>query len=212
MRDELGSDGLTDETGEIGGDDFHTALEVALDLGSELEHAESLLAEVLETLDVEVTDLLTHRVMGGLNNAFGQLTIPNNLLNLLGSDGRGGSVSNKVDESHEELVVADNPAELWEVPGVPLLDPHGEGVDILIEQFEESNGLDDGLVLPVDIECDLVAGEGVSETESGLLELHILKLLVLEEAEEVLSKSTDKLGDDSGSGGLDLQRFVNEAG
>ena len=72
--------------------------------------------------------------------------------------------------------------------------------------------MDDGFVLPVDVECDLVAGEGVGETESGLLELHILKLLVLEEAEEVLSKATDEFGDDSRGSGLDLQSLVDEAG
>ena len=98
------------------------------------------------------------------------------------------------------------------MPGVPLLDPHGEGVDVLIEQFQQSDGLDDGLVLPVDVELDLVAGEGVGETEPGLLELHVLKLLVLEEAEEVLSEATDELRDDSGGGGLDLERLVDEAG
>ena len=212
VGDELGSDGFTDETGEVGGYDFHAALEVALDLGSELEHAQSLLAEVLQALDVEVADLLAHRVVGGFDHAFGHLTVPDDLLNLLGSDGSGGSVSNKVDESHEELVVADNPVELGEMPGVPLLDPHGEGVDVLIEQFQQSDGLDDGLVLPVDVELDLVAGEGVGETEPGLLELHVLKLLVLEEAEEVLSEATDELRDDSGGGGLDLERLVDEAG
>lgn len=37
------------------------------------------------------------------------------------------------------------------MPWVPFLDSHAEGIDIFIKEFEEANGLDDGLVLPVDI-------------------------------------------------------------
>lgn len=124
VGDEFGGDGFTDETGEVGGYDFHTALEVALDLSSELEHAQCLLAKVLQALDVEVADLLTHRVVGGFDHTFCNLAVANDLFNLLSSNGSGGSVSDEADKTHEELIVTDNSAELGEMPRVPFLDSH----------------------------------------------------------------------------------------
>ena len=55
------------------------------------------------------------------------------------------------------------------MPRVPLFDSHGEGVDIFVEKFEQTDGLNDGLILSVDVERDLVSREGVSQTQSGLL-------------------------------------------
>ena len=66
--------------------------------------------------------------------------------------------------------------------------------------------------MPVYVELDLVAGEGVGETEAGLLELQVLELFVLEEAEEVLADAPDELSDQGRGHGLDLEVIVDGTG
>jgi len=56
------------------------------------------------------------------------------------------------------------------MPWVPFLDSHAEGIDIFIKELEESDWLDNRLILPVNIERNFISGEGVGETEAGLLE------------------------------------------
>lgn len=94
------------------------------------------------------------------------------------------------------------------MPRVPLFDSHGKGVNIFVKEFEQTDRLDDRFVLSVDIQGDLVSGEGVSKTQSGLLEFDVLELFVFEEIQEVLPNATDKLIDHSRSCGLDLQSLV----
>ena len=55
------------------------------------------------------------------------------------------------------------------MPRVPFLDSHCEGVDILIQQFQQTDGLNDGLILSIDIKGNLVSGEGVGETQARLI-------------------------------------------
>ena len=66
--------------------------------------------------------------------------------------------------------------------------------------------------MPVYVELDLVAGEGVGETEAGLLELQVLELFVLEEAEEVLADAPDELSGQGRGHGLDLEVIVDGTG
>jgi len=54
------------------------------------------------------------------------------------------------------------------VPGEPLLQPHAKSVDVLVELLDESDRLDDGLVLPVDVGRALGPREAVAQTERGL--------------------------------------------
>ena len=60
MRDELSSYVLSNKTGQIGSNDFHSAFQVPLDLFSEFEHPQGLFAQLVKTGDIKVTDLLTH--------------------------------------------------------------------------------------------------------------------------------------------------------
>jgi hypothetical protein len=211
VRDEFGGNGLADEAGEVGRHHFHPALQVSLDLCPELEHPQGLEAQLLQALDVKLADFLPHRVVGSLHYALSQLTVPNDGLDVLQGGGGGGPVADKGDQADKDVVVGDDPGEFGEVPGVPLLDPHGEGVDVLVEQFEQTDGLDDGLVLPVHVQRDLVPGEGVRQAQPRLLQLHVLELLVLQETQEVLADSPDQLGDHRRSGRLDLQRLIDRA-
>lgn len=97
------------------------------------------------------------------------------------------------------------------MPRVPLLNPHGKSVDILVQKLKQTDGLNDRLVLPVNVQSDLVSGEGVSQTESRLLQLNILEFFMLQEAEEMFADSANQLTNNRGSGGLDLKSFVDGA-
>jgi hypothetical protein len=97
------------------------------------------------------------------------------------------------------------------MPRVPLFDPHREGVDVLIEQFEQTNGLDDRLILPVHVQCNFIPRKCMGKTKSRLFQLDIGKLLVFQKTQEMLSKSTDQFGNDCGSVGAYLQLLVDRA-
>ena len=49
-----------------------------------------------------------------------------------------------------------------------LPDTHGESVDIFVQLIQQSNGLDDHVVGPVDIKLDLGSGIAVAETQLRL--------------------------------------------
>lgn len=97
------------------------------------------------------------------------------------------------------------------MPRIPLLDSHGEGVDVLVKKLEKTDRLNDGLVLPVDVEGNFISGESMGKTKSWLLQFYILEILMLEEVEEMLPDSPDDLIDDGGGRGLDLEGFVDGA-
>ena len=59
--------------------------------------------------------------------------------------------------------------ELGEVPGVPLPNPHGEGVEILVHLIQQRDGLDDHVVGPCRVELDKSARVRVAESELLLL-------------------------------------------
>ena len=95
------------------------------------------------------------------------------------------------------------------MPRVPFFNSHGEGIDVFVEEFKQTDRLDDGFVLPVDIERDLGPGESMGQTESGLFELYVLELFVFEEIDEVLSETADDFVDDCRGSGLNGQLLVN---
>lgn len=49
-----------------------------------------------------------------------------------------------------------------------LPNTHGEGVDVFVQLVQQSNGLDDHVVCPVDVEFDFGSGVAVTETQLGL--------------------------------------------
>lgn len=89
------------------------------------------------------------------------------------------------------MVIGNNLGKLRKMPRIPFFDSHGEGVDVLVQKFEQTDGLDDGLVLPIDIQSNFVSGKGMGKTQPGLLEFNILEFFMFEEAEEVFANSTD---------------------
>lgn len=57
------------------------------------------------------------------------------------------------------------------MPAVPLLNPHGVGVELLVEVVEQRDGLDDHDIDLVGGESELVAGQRVGQTEGERAEV-----------------------------------------
>lgn len=100
-------------------------------------------------------------------------------------------VSDDLGQSGELNVVLCNLDELGEVPRVPLLASHGEGVEILVGLIEEVDRLNDHIVHTIDVELDLGTRVTVRQTELGLLQ--ITSLEILQEAVEMASDAPEKL-------------------
>jgi hypothetical protein len=81
--------------------------------------------------------------------------------------GQSPLISNKKSDFGVLVVLGNNPDEFGEVPGVPFANAHGEGVDGFVELIEDSDGLNDMIVILLDGELDLCSGIGVAETQLG---------------------------------------------
>lgn len=60
------------------------------------------------------------------------------------------------------------------MPAEPFFDSHAEEVEVLVHLFDQSDRLDDGLVLTVDVELHVVSGEGVGQSQLGLIDLELI--------------------------------------
>ena len=72
--------------------------------------------------------------------------------------------------------------------------------------------MDDGLVVSVDIQGNFVSGKQVSQTQSALVQVHVLDLFALQKLQKVSSESSQKFVDDCRSGGLNFEGFIDSAG
>ncbi|KAH3661226.1 hypothetical protein OGAPHI_006633 [Ogataea philodendri] len=72
------------------------------------------------------------------------------------------------------------------MPSVPLLDSHGVSVDVLVQLVEQSNGLDDVIVVLLNRKLNLGSGVGVSKTKLGSFQVSLLKTL-----EQLGTENTD---------------------
>lgn len=195
VGDKTGSDDLTDESGKVRGDNAHLGDQVRVERLAVLGELDNTLGERDDVLHVSLGDLLTHAVLGGINDVLG-----NTLIVL---DESGNVVQALVvqvvlvlDEQSElgvTLVVGDNLDELGEVPGVPFADTHGESVDGLVKLVENGDGLDDVVVVTLDGELYLSAGVGVTKTELG--SAHVTLAQLLEELGGVETDTTEKILD-----------------
>lgn len=95
------------------------------------------------------------------------------------------------------------------MPRVPFLNSHGKSIDIFVKQLEQTNGLNDGLILSVNIKGDFVSGEEMGQTQPRLFQFYVLEFFMLQEIQEVLSDSTGQLINHCWSCGLDLKGLVN---
>jgi hypothetical protein len=99
----------------------------------------------------------------------------------------------QVDQLGEDIVIIDDSSKLWEMPREPLLQTHTKSVDVFIQLLNESDGLNNWFVLPVDIGGALVPGETMTETQ--LSSPHIVVLHLLHDLDEVGSNTSVQFRD-----------------
>ena len=61
-----------------------------------------------------------------------------------------------------DFIVSDDLSEFREVPSVPFLDSHAKSIDVLVELFENSDTVDNWLILSLDIELNTISTPAVS--------------------------------------------------
>ena len=71
------------------------------------------------------------------------------------------SVLDQFDNFCIKCILGNDLDQLWEVVGVPLADPHAEGVDVFVQLVEQGDALYDHVVALVDVELDLGPAVGV---------------------------------------------------
>ena len=99
------------------------------------------------------------------------------------------------------------------MPRKPFLQPHTESVHILIELLNESNNLDDWLVLSVDISGALRARVGMGKTQLSFLDIFLSNFF--EEFGKMSPDASEKfinlLGDSASNSGS-LKKILTHAG
>ena len=103
-----------------------------------------------------------------------------------------------MDEFAVAVVVVTDSDHFWEVVAVPFSDSHGEGVNVFVELIDQCDGLDDHVVLSVNVEPKFGSRVTMRETSlGGVLDQRSQRFLHLW---EVLSGGPADL-DDSFTGG-----------
>jgi hypothetical protein len=116
VGDKLSSNSFSDKFGKIWRDNFHSVLQITLNLGSEIEHFKSLVAEFTKTLYIEITDFLSHGILTALNDLFGNIGITTDLFNFFKSGSASLSVSHQMSQFNKNAVIRDNLGQFWEMP------------------------------------------------------------------------------------------------
>ena len=169
MRNQFSSYVLSNQACQIRSHNLHSIFEIVLNLFSEFVHFQSLIAKILKASDIKFTDLLTHWVQRCIDNSFSNFSIPNNFLNLRSLNWGAGSIADQVNQLNKDLIFGDDLWKLREMPRVPFFNSHRKGIDIFVKKLKQADGLDDGLILSIDIEGNFISGEGVSQTKSWLI-------------------------------------------
>mmetsp|Transcript_22030 Transcript_22030/g.27058 ORF Transcript_22030/g.27058 Transcript_22030/m.27058 type:complete len:444 (-) Transcript_22030:276-1607(-) len=179
MSDEFGANNFANEGLKVRSDGAHALLE---ELGEGLAESHQLgdaLGPLLDLEGVLVADVHAHRDLDGVDDLGSLFLIKDDLLDLffeILSQIVASGVA-EVDYAGVDSVVVDNLGELGEVPGEPLLQAHGEGVDVLVHLLNKGDRLSDRLVLSVHVRGATRARERVTETELGFSDFSIGKVL-----------------------------------
>lgn len=186
VRDQLGTDELTNELGEVGSDGGHTVLEVLGKVSTVVGDGNDLTGESLEMAFIISSDLSTHGDFGGLANLVGDFLGANCLEFLLGEVLHVGPHANENDRLGVDDIISDDLRELGEMPRVPLLQTHGVVVELFVEVLKKRNSLNDHSVDLIRGEGELIARHAMSQTK-----LHLLHLGALNAVNEALHLETD---------------------
>lgn len=196
VGDQTSTNDLTNKGSKVGGDHAHLGNQVLVERLAVLGQADNALGERDNVLHVGLGNLLTHAVLSSVDDALGDTLIVlhkgSNVVQLLVVQAL--LVLNEQGNLGVALVVGDDLVEFGEVPGVPFPDSHGESVDGLVELVEDSNGLDDVVVIALNGELNL--GARVSVTKTKLGGVHITLTQLLQQLGGVQSDTTKHILDD----------------
>jgi hypothetical protein len=178
MGDQLGAKDFTNKSLQVGSNCVHAVSQVIGKRLSEFDQFDDSLSPLFNLDSVRVFHVHTHGDLGSVDDLLGFLFVDHDsgdvVLDFV-ADCVALSVE-EVDEAGVDLVVIDDFGHLGEVPGVPLLQPHAEGVDVFIHLLDEGDGLRDGLVTAGDVLSNLAAGELMTETELGAFDIFLIDL------------------------------------
>ena len=118
-----------------------------------------------------------------VKNEFGELILDvlNDVFTLL----------DEMNDLGKDVTVSNDLSKLGEMPREPFLESHDEGVDVLVHCLDKSDGLNDGLILSVNVSLALLSGVLMGKTELGAG--HVLVTELLEKLGDVGSDSSDQL-------------------
>mmetsp|Transcript_71989 Transcript_71989/g.158972 ORF Transcript_71989/g.158972 Transcript_71989/m.158972 type:complete len:327 (+) Transcript_71989:757-1737(+) len=177
MGDQPGANDLADQSGQVGGHQIHLGLEVVMKGLSHICQFDDFTGEVLNVFHVHLDDILAHRHLQGFQNLIGHL---------FGATGLGQGLlvaciaisdTNNLGNLGIGDVVCDDPRELWKVPGVPLTNTHGEGVDVLVQVVQQGNGVHNGFVLTIGIQLHPMPAESVAKAKTCLIQVVLTQVL-----------------------------------
>lgn len=192
VRDKFGSNGFSDEGGQIWGNSHHLILEILGDVSSEFELFQESNSQFLERSEIQLSEFLSHTGFSSIQNLLGEFSFLNDFFDfreVIISE--INLVSELLDKLNIDFIFSDNLSQLGKMPSVPFLNSHGESVEVLVELFQDGDTLDDWLILSVDIETDSVSGPTVGKTQLGSDEIIILEVLLLKVEREMSSDSSE---------------------
>mmetsp|Transcript_13962 Transcript_13962/g.37553 ORF Transcript_13962/g.37553 Transcript_13962/m.37553 type:complete len:254 (-) Transcript_13962:188-949(-) len=151
--------------------------------------------ECVDVEEVNVADVHAHGGLGCLKHSRRLLLVYQDLTQLVHAlGGERVAALDELSAPRIKVVVIDHLHELGKVPAVPLAHAHGECVDVLLQEVEESNGLDDVLVSAVYVKLDLGTGIGVSQAQLRLLQ--VTRAKAFDELVQVAAHAAQELVDE----------------
>ena len=85
---------LSNESGKVRRNNFHSILKILLHLFTVVDHVGCFITEFEKRLDIEVTDFLAHRVGASFDNFFCYFSILHNFFDFFGRSRGGLSILN----------------------------------------------------------------------------------------------------------------------
>lgn len=145
LLDEAGSDNLSDQGSQVGGDGAHLLGEVVVQRPPVLGELNDAAGERGDVLEIGLGDFATHGDLGLVDDFVGLLLIfvdqSGQLVQLVLA--QGGLVANEKSHAGKAQVVGNNGVQLGEVPRVGFSELLREQVDALVQVVERGNGTDD---------------------------------------------------------------------
>mmetsp|Transcript_8725 Transcript_8725/g.10580 ORF Transcript_8725/g.10580 Transcript_8725/m.10580 type:complete len:217 (+) Transcript_8725:586-1236(+) len=171
MGDQPGANDLSDQSCQVGRHQIHLGLEVVMKGLPHIRQLNDFASKVLNVLHVHLNNVLAHGHLQSFQdlicNLFGATGLHQRLLFACVAISDANDLGNLCISN----VVSDNLRELWEMPRVPFPNPHGKGVDVLVQVVQQSDGVHNGLVLSVGIQLHAMPAEGMAQAQTGLVQV-----------------------------------------